>query len=97
MENEKLLDEYVSNDIGKIWLGDEKSCRGRAWAFGQFEACVLPACQFMLERSGISDVFRRDPVRMSRVITRMVSHSISVSYTRDYHSCTSEKPPLIYT
>jgi len=44
MPEEDLLDEYVLNDVGKIWVGAYGSCRGRQWVFGQFDKYVLPAC-----------------------------------------------------
>ncbi|XP_046746548.1 hemocyte protein-glutamine gamma-glutamyltransferase-like [Diprion similis] len=73
MEDQKLLEEYVMSDIGKIWVGTEKHHSGRGWVFGQFDACVLPACELMLERSGIKDVARGDPIKMSRAISRIVN------------------------
>ena len=73
MEDEQLLDEYILNDVGKIWVGPWGSSRGREWVFGQFDACVLPACQLLLERSGIKAISRGDPVRMVRAISRIVN------------------------
>ncbi|XP_043498995.1 hemocyte protein-glutamine gamma-glutamyltransferase-like [Polistes fuscatus] len=73
MEDEQLLDEYVLNDVGKIWVGPWGSSRGREWIFGQFDACVLPACQLLLERSGIKAVSRGDPIKMCRAISRIVN------------------------
>ncbi|KAG7205076.1 hypothetical protein KM043_005453 [Ampulex compressa] len=73
MEDEQMLDEYVLNDVGKIWVGPWGSARGREWVFGQFDACVLPACQLLLERSGIKAVSRGDPIRMCRAISRIVN------------------------
>ncbi|XP_076766977.1 hemocyte protein-glutamine gamma-glutamyltransferase [Xylocopa sonorina] len=73
MEDEHLLDEYVLNDVGKIWVGPWGSSRGREWVFGQFDACVLPACQLLLERSGILANARGDPVKMCRAISRIVN------------------------
>ncbi|XP_003707216.3 hemocyte protein-glutamine gamma-glutamyltransferase-like isoform X1 [Megachile rotundata] len=73
MEEEQLLDEYVLNDVGKIWVGPWGSSRGREWVFGQFDACVLPACQLLLERSGIKATSRGDPIRMCRAISRIVN------------------------
>lgn len=48
---DRLLDEYILNDVGKIWIGPKNSSRGREWVFGQFDGCVLPAIMFMLEMS----------------------------------------------
>ncbi|XP_029165902.1 hemocyte protein-glutamine gamma-glutamyltransferase-like [Nylanderia fulva] len=73
MEDEQLLDEYILNDVGKIWVGPWGSSRGREWVFGQFDACVLPACQLLLERSGIKAISRGDPVKMTRAISRIVN------------------------
>ncbi|XP_029050164.2 hemocyte protein-glutamine gamma-glutamyltransferase-like [Osmia bicornis bicornis] len=73
MEDEQLLDEYVLNDVGKIWVGPWGSSRGREWVFGQFDACVLPACQLLLERSGIKAISRGDPIKMCRAISRIVN------------------------
>ncbi|XP_012266223.1 hemocyte protein-glutamine gamma-glutamyltransferase-like [Athalia rosae] len=73
MEDQRLLDEYIGNDTGKIWVGALGSCRGREWVFGQFDACVLPACQLLLERSGIKAASRGDPIKMTRAISRIVN------------------------
>ncbi|KAK9308630.1 hypothetical protein QLX08_001476 [Tetragonisca angustula] len=73
MEDEQLLDEYILNDVGKIWVGSWGSARGREWVFGQFDACVLKACQLLLERSGIKANSRGDPVQMCRAISRIVN------------------------
>lgn len=72
MEDEQLLDEYILNDVGKIWVGPLGSTRGREWIFGQFEHCVLPACQLLLERSGIKASSRGDPIKLTRAISRIV-------------------------
>ncbi|XP_003491121.1 hemocyte protein-glutamine gamma-glutamyltransferase [Bombus impatiens] len=73
MEDEQLLDEYVLNDVGKIWVGSWGSARGREWVFGQFDACVLKSCELLLERSGIKANSRGDPVQMCRAISRIVN------------------------
>lgn len=56
MPDQDLLDEYVLNDVGKIWVGPWGSCKGKEWVFGQFDACVLPAIMLMFERSGLPAV-----------------------------------------
>lgn len=48
MEDCTLLDEYVLNDVGKIWMGPK---RGRSWLYGQLDEVVLPACMFVLDRA----------------------------------------------
>ena len=72
MTNERLLDEYVLNDIGKIWVGPHGSCRGREWIFGQFDAVVLPAVDLMMSRSGVAPVNRGNPIYVTRAISKLV-------------------------
>lgn len=73
MEEERLLDEYVLNDVGKIWIGNLGSERGREWIFGQFDKSILPACQLLIDRAGLNSVSRGDPIKMARAISRIVS------------------------
>ncbi|XP_072942893.1 hemocyte protein-glutamine gamma-glutamyltransferase-like [Epargyreus clarus] len=73
MEDLTLLQEYVLNDVGKVWVGPIKTTRGKPWFYGQFDAAVLPACMFMLDRAEIPFHLRGDPVKVSRVISRIVN------------------------
>ena len=72
MEEEQLLDEYILNEVGKIWVGACGSARGREWVFGQFDATVLPACMLLLERSRLNKELRGDPIKVSRAISKIV-------------------------
>lgn len=56
MPDQRLLDEYILNDVGKIWVGPIGSSRGREWVFGQFDAYTLPAAMLMFERSELPAV-----------------------------------------
>ena len=51
MDDQSLLDEYILNDVGKIWVGPMGTSKGREWVFGQFDETVLPACMLMLDRA----------------------------------------------
>ncbi|KAK0181356.1 hypothetical protein PV327_003648 [Microctonus hyperodae] len=73
MEDETLLDEYILNDVGKIWVGPHGSTRGREWIFGQFDACVLPACMLLFDKAEMKSIQRGDPVKVSRTISKMVN------------------------
>jgi transglutaminase 1 len=73
MPDERLLDEYVLNDIGKIWVGPYGSSKGREWIFGQFDAVVLPAVDLMMSRSNVAPVNRGNPICVTRAISKMVS------------------------
>ncbi|XP_018323650.1 hemocyte protein-glutamine gamma-glutamyltransferase-like [Agrilus planipennis] len=73
MPEKRLLDEYILTDVGKIWVGPYGSSRGREWVFGQFDACILPAAMLMFERSGLPSTSRGDPVKVVRVISKLVN------------------------
>ncbi|CAG9127446.1 unnamed protein product [Plutella xylostella] len=73
MEETELLQEYVLNDVGKVWVGPARSSRGRAWLFAQFDEAALPACMFALDRAGVPFQHRGDPVKVSRAISRIVN------------------------
>ncbi|KAL4705624.1 hypothetical protein ACJJTC_002010 [Scirpophaga incertulas] len=73
MEDCSLLQEYLLNDVGKVWVGPIKTTRGKPWFYGQFDAVVLPACMFMLDRAGMPFHQRGDPVKVTRVISRIVN------------------------
>lgn len=80
MEDETLLDEYILNDVGKIWVGPHGSTRGREWIFGQFDACVLPACMLLFDKSEMKSIQRGDPVKVSRTISKMVLYPINSNH-----------------
>ncbi|KAI4471010.1 protein-glutamine gamma-glutamyltransferase [Holotrichia oblita] len=72
---DRLLDEYILNDVGKIWIGPKNSSRGREWVFGQFDGCILPAIMFMLEMSEMPYQSRGDPIKLTRMISKMVNNN----------------------
>ncbi|KDR22723.1 Hemocyte protein-glutamine gamma-glutamyltransferase [Zootermopsis nevadensis] len=73
MPDERLLDEYVLNDIGKIWVGPYGSSKGREWIFGQFDAVALPAVDLMMSRSNVAPVNRGNPIYVTRAISKLVN------------------------
>lgn len=72
MPEDEFRDEYVLNDVGKIWQGGYPA-HGRHWVFGQFDDAVLPACIMLLEHSGLRHEARGDPILVSRAISKMVN------------------------
>lgn len=74
-ERDKLLDEYVLNDVGKIWMGAYGSARGREWVYGQYDDAALPVCVYLLERCGLAHMERGNPVLVTRALTKMVRQS----------------------
>ena len=73
MEKSKYRDEYVQNDVGKVWQGNYRRYHGKKWVFGQFDDSVLPACCFILQKSRIKASDRSNPVKVSRAISAMVN------------------------
>ncbi|CAH2104455.1 unnamed protein product [Euphydryas editha] len=73
MDNDALRKEYILNEQGKIWCGTWRQPKGRKWIFGQFDDVVLPACIYLLERSGLEHSERGNPVRVSRAISAMIN------------------------
>lgn len=65
--------EYILNDVGKIYVGTHSKPMGRPWVFGQFADAVLPASVFLLEKSGLDFSSRGNPVKVVRAISAMVN------------------------
>ncbi|KAK9506647.1 hypothetical protein O3M35_008542 [Rhynocoris fuscipes] len=77
MPETDLLEEYVMNDVGKVFVGAKGKVVGKQWLFGQFEAHVLPICStvmkeyhkyFSLSNSKAYNK-RCDPIYVSRAST----------------------------
>ncbi|XP_063385685.1 hemocyte protein-glutamine gamma-glutamyltransferase-like [Cydia fagiglandana] len=77
MEDSALLQEYVLNDVGKVWMGPVRTERGKPWVFGQFDTDVLRAVMFMLDRSKMPLKHRGYPIRLCRTISKMVNSNDS--------------------
>ncbi|XP_074936691.1 protein-glutamine gamma-glutamyltransferase K isoform X3 [Phalacrocorax aristotelis] len=73
MEKTSDLNEYVLNETGRIFYGTEDQIAERAWNYGQFDAGVLEACLYILDRRGMPHSARGDPVMVSRVVSAMVN------------------------
>ncbi|CAL4095081.1 unnamed protein product [Meganyctiphanes norvegica] len=73
MADDELRNEYVLNDVGKIWVGSWHSNIGRSWNYGQFDDAVLPACAYLLDKAGLRPENQGDVVSVSRAISRMVN------------------------
>ena len=71
MPDQNLLEEYVLNDKGKIWVGSHNSAVGRPWNFAQFDDSVLPCVMLLLE-SSVKPRSRGNPIVVSRALSKMV-------------------------
>ncbi|XP_064611094.1 hemocyte protein-glutamine gamma-glutamyltransferase-like [Liolophura sinensis] len=75
LDNQELLNEYVLNDTGGIFVGNYKQFRPRPWFFGQFEDGILEITLHLLRRAfgyRISTAMA-DPVQISRALSKMVN------------------------
>ena len=76
MGSSKLRDEYVQNDVGKVWQGSSRRYSGKNWVFGQFDDTVLPASCFVLQQC-MRESDRGNVVKVARAISKMVRFKLS--------------------
>ncbi|XP_037307040.2 protein-glutamine gamma-glutamyltransferase 2-like [Pungitius pungitius] len=80
LPDEKLLQEYIMNESGVIYMGSTERIDGISWSYGQFEDYVMDICfevlnnsKEALKNSEMDINLRSDPVYVSRIITAMVN------------------------
>ncbi|KAM9329581.1 protein-glutamine gamma-glutamyltransferase K [Gastrophryne carolinensis] len=73
MDNEAWRQEYVLNEIGRIYYGTEHQIGERSWNYGQFDRGVLDAVMFVMDRAGLPTASRGDPITVTRVISALVN------------------------
>uniref|UniRef100_A0A3Q3J387 protein-glutamine gamma-glutamyltransferase n=1 Tax=Monopterus albus TaxID=43700 RepID=A0A3Q3J387_MONAL len=80
LPDESLLQEYIMNEDGVIYMGVWDVIRSIPWNYGQFEDYVMDICFEVLDNSKAAlknskmDIeCRSDPIYVSRMITAMVN------------------------
>nr|XP_033770650.1 protein-glutamine gamma-glutamyltransferase 5-like [Geotrypetes seraphini] len=80
LADDKQRDEYVLNEYGFVYQGNENRINPCAWNFGQFEEDILDICLKLLDKNlnftqdAFKDMARRnDPVYVSRVVCAMIN------------------------
>ncbi|XP_075701692.1 protein-glutamine gamma-glutamyltransferase E-like [Rhinoderma darwinii] len=80
MANEEERKEYILNDHGVIFMGNDKHFAGIGWNYGQFENNILNICLDILDKSlnyqkdPAADCSQRhSPIYVGRVVSAMVN------------------------
>ncbi|TNN42176.1 Protein-glutamine gamma-glutamyltransferase K [Liparis tanakae] len=93
MDSEEERQEYVMNDIGRMYYGTRDQIGVRTWSYGQFDDGILDVCLFILEKSGTPPSGWGDPVNVVRgnwsgsypLGTSPTVWSGSVEILKEYH------------
>ena len=73
MQDPAMRQEYLMEDMGKIYAGSPNAVRGRPWVFGQFESTMLPAACHLLDIARIRSAERSNPVRVGRALSAIIN------------------------
>ncbi|XP_064640895.1 hemocyte protein-glutamine gamma-glutamyltransferase-like [Lineus longissimus] len=99
MEDETFRNEFVLNDVGKMYAGNHKQVCAKPWNFAQFEDFILDCVFYTLDLVKMPYRLRGDPVLMVRRISASANAQdddgiLEGNWSGDYHGGT---PPIAWS
>lgn len=73
LADEDARQEYILNEIGKIYIGSPTRPAGRKWVYGQFHESVLPVIMYLLDQTHLDVLARGDPVKVARAVSAVLN------------------------
>uniref|UniRef100_A0A8C6WI45 Transglutaminase-like domain-containing protein n=1 Tax=Neogobius melanostomus TaxID=47308 RepID=A0A8C6WI45_9GOBI len=73
LQNQSDAHMYVMKDNGVIYVGDYPQYSSKPWNYGQFEAGVLDACIYIMDKSELPIADRGDVVKVCRMASAMIN------------------------
>lgn len=73
MAREDARQEYVLNEVGKIYQGTSAATTGKIWHYGQFSEYVLTGMMMLLDKARLTATARSDVVKISRAVSGLMN------------------------
>lgn len=73
LHKDEARNEYVLNEVGKVYMGSYQQITGTRWHYGQFNEYVLPGMMMLLDRTRLDINQRSDVVKVSRAVSALMN------------------------